>query len=158
MSRTAWYLVRRFAWYLDYGGLLIHSHSSQGYHCDGSGPRYDPVALYPTESRATAEAHRRNVEARQGRNPFWFAETLTDLTDSTLEEAASRLVRKGLPPPPPRHPEERDEHDYLWRTCESWRAWWDRESVNWTAEQLADAWAVFPKLRFYDVVEIELED
>lgn len=156
MNTITVYMVRRVAWHLDFGGLLIHSHSEQGYHCDGSGPRYAPVAIFTTEREANAEAHRLGQLLMMRGNPFQFTDEWEEMTDLSLDEAAARLVRKGLPPPPPRHWE--DTGEWLWRTCETWREWWDRESVNWTTEQLADAWAVFDKFRFYDVIEIELED
>lgn len=112
--------------------------------------------MFATEHEAKAEAYQLSVEARAGRSPFWFEDQWNDFTDLTPEDAAVRLSRKGIPAPQPRHPE--DTGGLSWRTLEMWREWWDRESANWTAEQRADAWAVFNKLQFYDVTEIEMED
>lgn len=156
MSHTSWFAFRRAAWDVGYEAPFTLSESAQGSYGDTTGPRHVPVGLFPTEREAKAEAHRLNAEARRGRSPFWFIEEWEYATDLTVDEAAARLVRKGLPPPPPRHPEE--VGDDTWRTLPLWREWWDRESVNWTADQLADVWAVFSKLRFYDVIEIEVED
>ena len=154
---VAAYIVRRIAWDSGYSYPLCESQSAQGSYDDTTGPRHVPIATFPTEREAKADAHRRNAEARAGRSPFWFAEDWRELTDLSVDDAAARLARKGLPPPPPsRHFEE--FNDYPWLICRVWQEWWDRESVNWTAEQSADAWAVFDKLRFYDVVEVEMED
>lgn len=122
----------------------------------GAGPRYVPVALFATEHGAKIEVYRLTQILCARDNPFRFTSEWDELTDLSLEQTATRLVRKGLPPPPPQHPE--DTGKWLWRTVETWREWWDRESLNWTEEQRAAAWAVFDKLRFYDVIEIEMED
>jgi hypothetical protein len=151
MSRTSSYTVCRFAW----DGGADRCFSISFFH-DADLIRHVPVATFATELEAKAYAHQRNAETRAGWSPFWFTDDWKDLTDLTPEEAVARLARKGLPSPQLRHPE--DTGGLSWRTLEMWRQWWDRESANWTAEQLADAWAVFPKLRFYDVIEIEMED
>jgi hypothetical protein len=151
MSRRACYTVYRFAWdrAAEQGFCISFIH-------DANLTRHVPVATFTTEREAKAYAHQRNAETRVRWSPFWFTDEWKELTDLTPEEAVARLARKGLSTPPPLQPE--DTRGRFWRTLEMWRQWWDRESVNWNEQQWADAWAVFSKLRFYDVVEIEMED
>ncbi len=160
------YLVRRLAW----DNWQFTSFSSSEAHQLGlgnpSGPRHVPVAVFGTPADAEECAERLSREVRDNRGPFWFASDWALLSTLDPEDITSRLWQ--LNPPLPDLPvpglspkkkkswkakgqERRRKHFY------EWREWWDRESGDWTAEQLADAWAVFDKLRFYDVVEIELE-
>lgn len=155
MSRTAAYMVRRRAVDNGYDAALELGESFQGSVQDTIGPRHVAVTVFGTEKEANGVAHRLETDVRSGRSPFWFTDHWVDLTDLHPQRAAERLVRKGFSPPPQPHPD--DTEDDRWRTHEAWREWWDRESADWSEQQLADAWAVFHKLRFYDVVEIEME-
>ena len=158
MSKTAMYLVRWIAWEGDSSAPFTESYSEQGSYADSTiGLRYLPVAVFDTEQQAKTDAHQREMAARAGVSPLWFDfYTLAELSQLDFHEAASRLLLKGIDSPPAQHP--KDEGESTYHTEIAWRAWWDRESVNWSEQQLADAWAVFPKLRFFDVVEIEIED
>lgn len=155
MSTTAAYLVRRTAWEAEIGHPFLESTSWQGSYDQTTGTRHVAVTVFLTERDAKAEAYRLTQGARAGRSPFWFSHHLDEITDLSLLEVRARLIKKELAPPPI-HPQE--DPDESWRTLEVWQEWWDRECGTWTADQLADAWAVFPKLRFYEMVEIDLED
>jgi hypothetical protein len=158
VSRTAWYLVRRIALDGDtYFGRILHaSESDQGDFRNPLllGQRFVPVTLFATEREAKAESHRLDAASRTGLNPLGLSEDWDTLTSLTPDELAVRLHRKGFARFPV--PVENDEYHFVARN--KWRDWWDEQSPSWTAEQLADAWAVFDKVRFFDVVEIEVED
>jgi len=148
------YLVRRITWDSGYGMLLFSSEADQGSPYNSSGERYLPTAIFGTQHEAKAEAEGLELAARSGRGPFWFAAEWQSMTDLSGEEATARLQQRGLLPADSSKKGRRG----FGENTHAWREWWDRESVNWTTEQLADAWAVFNKLRFYDVVEIEVEE
>jgi hypothetical protein len=118
----------------------------QGIEVEDNGPVRVPEAVHFDRAATERECERRELAARELLNPFWLGPTV-ELSSRNADDIHADIGRMGLTPPPAPNPFD----------VGSWYEWWDHESANWTAEQRAAVWAMFDKVRLFEVVEIELE-
>jgi hypothetical protein len=103
-------------------------------------------------SRDKAEDHRRQLEAqaRGTETPFDYGDSFEDITNLSDEEIERRFAAADIV-----YPTEADDEG--WDRGE-WRIWWEENVDEWTPEQRQAAWDVFEEVRFFEIVEIEIED
>lgn len=104
--------------------------------------RTTPVASFATFDEAEADRRRREEERRATENPFRLGGgSLFYQTSLDAPRLHDWLMDAGIEPPakPKGH--------------ETWVAWWDESSREWSAEQRAHAWAALDKVRFFAVSE-----
>jgi hypothetical protein len=127
------------------------------YFYRGSDGETDDRPVRAFRTREGAEAHRRALEAdREGMeqlNPFEFGQSLAAVTSLTSRELARRLTALGLEPPDIEPDEDDGGEEWL-----GWFEWWQDAGEQLTAEQNAQVWNLLDRIRFYEVLEVELHD
>jgi hypothetical protein len=140
------HVVRRVAWVWD--GIGSSLHRTRDFHgrLDFGRPEW------AFADRLEAEAFRVQAErrARIGQNPFAYAAETRDPVSgrASLEYPLLRdwLLDCGAPRVPKPTATET-----------TWRRWWERTVPHLSPLQQAKAWEAFDRIRFVDVVAVELE-
>jgi hypothetical protein len=145
------YLVRRLGWkvygYKGYPPTCFRDMLNT----PTDDPRTTPVAAFT--DRAAAEARARELEraARRLLSPFWSGNAVRVRTSLTEEEFLARLKALGVPPAPVEQAKQGQP------PSRNWWAWWEPHAHDWPDDVFHAVWDLFDKLRFHDVVEVELE-
>jgi hypothetical protein len=113
----------------------------------------EPIKAF--RDRDSAELHRLELEekVRDGgypSNPCEYAGGLAQASSLTEEQVVARLQEWGVPPPP-RTTDGRAQADFYDD------AWWLGLRERLSRRQFFDVWDLFDKVRFYEVVEINLD-
>lgn len=111
----------------------------------------DDEAIKAFKDREKAEAHRQEQEdatrdAWRELNPFEFGGIGEGFSSLSNEELGRQVEAIGLTPPA-------EDHDFR-----DWCYWWEQVRTQLTEEQEARIWELTDRVRFYEVVEVEMED
>ena len=149
---------------------LVQSRNWQENEFDEDGNFYEnggpgegtPVKLFADYAAAEAFARRKELEVRDGTNPFRFSafgrpESGYPFRDNgfegrlgsatSMDEPVLRdwLLDAGLTPPPPATRKKPVD----------WAGWWDENVDEMSDLQRAKVWEALDKVRFFEVVELE---
>jgi hypothetical protein len=109
-----------------------------------------PVAAFPTLSAADALVAELEAEARTYPSPFRFGPALEW---GTLHASGVYGFLSQFAP---------IDFASLWTdylaSDHAWIRWWDNALPSLSAEQIAEVWALFENLRFYEVVAVEYRE
>ena len=114
-----------------------------------------PVAVF--KGRQSAEARMRELELAAARtfNPFCRAsshhESVPLRAITTWPESRLRGRLEALAGQLPEAPIAPDGPDTVWYS------WWDEHAPSWPDETLAMVWELFDQVRFYAILEVDLE-
>lgn len=142
------YVVVRIGWRVDVQGANFTWFVPDWREVDyGEDRRLVPAAAFA--DRAAAEAHSRALELEAARlfNPFWQIMPFQSLTHLPEPDFRHRLA--ALVAPVPLDPLTVDPRP-------GWHDWWDEHMPTWSDETLAAVWALFDRVRFYEVLELDL--
>jgi hypothetical protein len=113
------------------------------YYYRGGSADDQVIAAFTDRSKAEVYRREREERARRGKNPF---EYVTYWPSSRTEEEVVRLVEEmGLPAPEFAH------------GCYQWLGWWPDQYERMSGEQRARVWEAMDLVRFFEVIEIDVE-
>lgn len=102
-----------------------------------------------------AELHRQELEEPERenwRNPLRAAGPMENATSLSEEQLTARLVELGIEPPPLETVDGSTYRDYFGND-----EWWNRLWYTWRRQFVHQVWDLFDRVRFYEVVEIDLD-
>lgn len=113
----------------------------------GEDRRFIPVAGFADRTSAETRAWELELEAARLFNPFWRLGGLNSLLPHS--EFISRLgnLVGALP----------EAETVNSNRVRLWAQWWAEQMPEWSDATLAAVWKLFDEIRFYDVVEVEVE-
>jgi hypothetical protein len=115
----------------------------------GEDRRFVPVAAFADRGAAEAFMREQELEAARVFNPFQVLGPLSTLTSLSPAEFTRRLDTVAGPLPEAQFAaEDRLKH---------WRPWWDEHQPQWSDTTLAVVWELFDAVRFYDILELDVE-
>lgn len=115
----------------------------------------DPVAAQEFAFRLTQGAvpWPAVINPFRGLNERWMEDrtitTVADVTSMPEPIFCDWLREAGLEPP---------AEAAIGRWLRDWASWWDQHAPRMTDHQRAKVWQALDRLRFYEIVETELED
>lgn len=138
------YLVQRRTWYGEYG---VYDDPD----CiEGGGV---PVAMFATRKEAAARVRELEKQARREMSsPFLLltAEVFDSELGFTDEEFCAAIRALGLKPP--------KEKKVRYGSCRPWAAWYDEIAETLTPDQRDGIWALFAKVKVYEIVAVPVEE
>jgi hypothetical protein len=142
------FVVGRVAWTVEpRGGGFTAFEPNRTENPYGPDHRCVPVAAFAGRNVAEAWMRERELEAARLFNPFWrVGPTSVPRFESC---AATRDRLKELVGPVP-------DESFGHRKQAGWRTWWDEHVPTWSDETLAAVWELFDRVRFYDVLELDV--
>jgi hypothetical protein len=135
------YIVQQVSW--NYNDEWYYREDGDG--TENSPNFHRPVKVFRSRENAEAFAHEKDVAARKGwgGNPFSFCESLDQMTTLSTEEFWERVQALGVPRPSA-------QPGGYWFGYD----WWERAKLK---PEVANAiWDLFDRVRFFEVIEIEL--
>ncbi len=120
-----------------------------------------PVKVFANRERADVFCRDLNRQKQSKENPFRYQPeepaggSYLDFYTTRGEDAFLALVRsEGLTPPT----RDRDPYkDYDGLDSEPWVKWWQAHRPGWDDRLVARLWDAIDRVRFYEVVEVDLE-